>query len=164
MSDLINSTALSLIAEGDTDAINNSNSNFEKTKLQMNIFLVEQARRELNTIVKYTQILDKLQDKYQQKVLEYLDDSQNEDIFLQSLPAFITHISKCIDRSNDIIKNILGNDKLMNVLYLDMSQNNTTVTADNNYIASNLSDPQSRQKVRSAVKDILFQIEQSNNE
>lgn len=160
--DIVRKTALELIAEGNKDTIDSCSSLFESSKLQMRIFLVEQAKRELNAIIKYTKLLDKLQDKYEEKLTEYLDDSNNENVLITALPYFINHISKCIDRSNSIIKEILGNNKLMDILYVNMSQNNTT-NVSNNYLASNLSDPQSRQKVRNTISKILSQINIEDN-
>lgn len=162
--DIVERTALELIAAGDHNTITNCNNEFEKSKIQMNIFLVEQARRELQTIVKYTKLLDKLQDKYEKAIVEFIDDDKNKDQFITALPYFINQISKCIDRSNNIIKEVLGDDKLSEILYIDMSQNINNDNSVNNYLSSNLSDPQSRQKVRNTIDKILSQIQNNNNE
>lgn len=139
-------------------------SGMETTKNQLRVFLVAQARRELERVIKLTLTLDKLQDKYQEKIEEYLENHDTEEAVVY-LPIMIDTITKCINRSNDIISKVVGDDKIMNFQFI--SNDNKTINIDNsgtnNPMQINLEDPASRMKVREAVNAVLQMMKDDQN-
>lgn len=141
----INSNSLSL--ENIANGINPTDKELSDTKSQMRMFLIAQAKRELMRVVKLTEVLDKLQDVYGAKVMEYLEGDTGDE--LKYIPIFMDTIMKCLDRSNDIIRRISSDDKLFNIVYADFSTNVSNVTN------SNIGDVLSRRKVREAVDSMI---------
>jgi len=124
----------------------------DKTKDELKVFLVAQARRELERVVTMTQLLDSVEDKYQEAVNKFMYDNPDKVMFIA--PSIMETILTSLQRSNDLIKQVLGNDKLFDVLVLDQSK---TVTVN---VAENLSDARSRSRVISGVSKIIELIKQ----
>jgi len=144
---------MSLIASGNLD----NNLISDRTKTQLKTFLIAQAKAELVRVVKLTETLDKLQDKLQDKMMEYIDNHDDQSAVMY-LPGFIDVMTKCLDRSNDIIKQVIGDDKMLSMLFVDASTNISSVSNQINTM-STLEDPMLRNNVREAVKSILNTIE-----
>lgn len=144
------------------DIFPSDSKSVDKAKDQMRIFLVAQARKELERIIKLTATLDKLQEKYQSKIDEYLENHDDESA-IQYLPSMIDTITKCMERSNSIISQITGNDKIMNFQFVSNNSTNTINIDNSNSTVVNLEDPTSRMKVRDTVKSILVMMNNADN-
>lgn len=146
-----NNLDLSQVVNGlvpDEDVVNN-------TKDQLRVFLIAQAKKELERVIKLTNTLDLLETKYQNKVEEYIEE-HNDDSAIMYLPVMIENITKCLERSQEIISKVIGNDKIMN---FSISSNNTiNIDSNNQTLNLNLQDPQSRNRVINAVKSIIEDI------
>lgn len=147
---------MSQIATGNMQSITNDTA--VSTKSQLQIFLIAQAQRELTRVIKLTDMLDKLQNRYIDKATEYMNMHDDANSSVLYLPSMIDTISKCLDSSNKIISQVLGNDKIMN--FQIVSDNSTNITNINNNNHSNgipidLQDPASRLRVRETVNAIL---------
>lgn len=130
----------------------------DTTRDQLKVFLVAQARRELTRVIKLTETLDKIQDKYQDKVLEYMDN-HDDDTAINYLPVMIETITKCLENSYNIINRVVGNEKIMT---FQVVQNNIEVGSMNSTVIGNLEDASSREKVRKAVEQILANLPGDN--
>lgn len=140
--------------------INKELQNIEDTKNDIKIFLINQAKRELKRIISLTNTLDNLQDKYQEKVTEFIDDNQNNNqMMVECLPEFIKVITSCLERSENIIKQVMT-DKTLNNINVNM----LTQINNNNTTSLELEDAQSRSKVREIVKTLLSTIEETEIE
>lgn len=132
----------------------------DTTRDQLKVFLVAQARRELIRVIKLTETLDKIQDRYQDKVLEYMANHDDETA-ISYLPVMIETITKCLENSYNIITRVVGNDKIMT---FQVVQNNVEVGSVSSTVVGSLEDPISREKVRKAVAEILNSLPEGNNE
>ena len=161
-----NNMDLQEIANGElmaTDKINDIN--IDQTKAQLRIFLLAQAQKELERVIKLTNILDILQDKYQEKVQDYIKEHDDETA-IEYLTTKIENITSYLNRSNSIISGVASNEKLMNLLVVDLSQTlniDTSAGADTSKSLISealLNDPVSRSKVRDAVMKALSSMEE----
>ena len=134
--------------EQSLDDIKNLTSS--KVTDQLKVFLVSQARNELSRIVKLTKFLDKLESKFIDKV----DKAMEEDaLTLKQYNDVISIITDLLARSNDIVYKVLKDDSLMTILNTTIytSDNTTQVTS----AIATLKDPQSRERVRNVIQNIL---------
>lgn len=158
--DLMSSDTMKLIANNDINNV--TPDTIDNTKNQLRIFLIAQATRELQRVVKLTDMLDKMQDKFEDKVDEFIDNNEdNAEMMVSALPQFMDTIMKCLNRSTDIITKVTGNDKLINALYVDNS-NNITNNNISQYV-SDIEDPKSRLKIREAVNKIIACVNSSDD-
>lgn len=118
---------------------------------QLQIFMVARAREELIRVIELTKTLDKIQDKYQQKINEYIETHDDEKM-LSTLPMMIDTITRSLEYSYKLIKDVMGNDKLMT---FQVVQNNIEVGNSNSTVVANLEDPLARDRVRRAVTQII---------
>lgn len=137
-----------------------SQSLIDETKDSVSIFLVAQARQELERIVKMTEFLDKAQAMYQDKALEFMA-MNNDPSALEYLPQMIENVSRSLERSYQLIKDVVNNEKIMNlsIVQNNISDSNIQVGGSNSVVAD-LSDPKSRERVRRAVAEILSSLPQ----
>lgn len=126
----------------------------DNTRDQLKIFLVAQARRELTRVIKLTETLDKIQDKYQDSILEFIADNDNTSA-VKYLPMMIETITKCLENSYNIINRVVGNEKIMT---FQVVQNNIEVGSVQSTVLGNLEDATSREKVRKAVAEIIASL------
>lgn len=122
---------------------------------QLKVFLVSQARNELNRVVKLTQFLDKLETNFMNKVDESI---ANDELTLKQYSDVIGVITSLLSRSNDIISKVLNDDSLMTILNTTIyTADSTTATSGNQVtsIISELKDPQSRERVRVVLNQII---------
>lgn len=134
--------------EQSLDDIKNLTSS--KVTDQLKVFLVSQARNELSRIVKLTKFLDKLESKFIDKV----DKAMEEDaLTLKQYNDVISIITDLLARSNEIVYKVLKDDSLMTILNTTIytSNNTTQVTS----AIATLKDPQSRERVRNVIQNIL---------
>lgn len=132
----------------------------DSTKELIRVHLVLQAKRELERVIELTETLDAIQRKYQEKVLQYIQDHDDESAILY-LPQMMDNISKCLERSYSIINQVVGNDKIMNYQITQNNINDSTinVSGKNSSFEGDLADPQSREKIRYVMREILGDID-----
>jgi len=156
MSDIIDTTNFTM-----KDIINNKlpNSNtLDTAKNQMKIFFIASAKRELQRVIKLTETLDKLEEIYQQRALTFIEENDNDEVTLMVIPNIIQTISNCLLRSNNIIRKVIDDEKLFNLLIVnDLTINNTT----NNAVIS-LEKPESRNKIRELINTVINNIDNIN--
>jgi len=127
----------------------------DSTKDLIRVHLVLQAKRELERVIELTETLDVIQRKYQEKVIQYIQDHDDESA-ISYLPQMMDNISKCLERSYSIINQVVGNDKIMNY---QITQNNMNISGKNSAFEGDLADPQSREKIRYVMREILGDID-----
>ncbi len=118
---------------------------------QLKVFLVAQARNELQKIIQLTQFLDKLEINLMNKV----DDAiATNSMSLRQYSDIIDVIKTLLERSNSIVSEVLKDDSLTTITSTTVYQapNGTTQTMS---ITSRLQDPQSRERVRNVLQQIL---------
>lgn len=117
---------------------------------QLKVFLVSQARNELSRVVKLTKFLDKLENNYIKKVDQAMDD---DSLTLKQYSDVIGLIVDLLSRSNEIIYKVLRDDSLMTILNTTIYSTDSTTQVTS--AISSLRSPQSREKVRSVIQNIL---------
>lgn len=149
--------------DGMNNAINNqfTQLDVDNARTQITTFLIAQAQNELHRVVKLTQTLDKMQDMYIRKSNEYMLENDDETA-IAYLPVMIDTISKCLERSNNIINNVLGNKNIQNNLLVFESGSQTIMLNNNEETRTQIADPVSRAKIRERVTQIINQIDVSN--
>ena len=135
-----------------TNGISLTTEQAEKNKAILKSALIAQARRELERVLKLTNLLDKVQEKYQDKVFDYIENHDDESA-IGYLPRMIDVISQCLDRSQKLIHDIALDEKF-NLTVIDASTtvNNTNIESINGL---DLSSALERNHVREAVNSIL---------
>lgn len=128
-----------------------SETDLANTKNDLRLFLIAQAKKELCRIVSLTQTLDSIEKRYQDAAMAYLSDHSEDTVNIA--PMMIQTISKCLERSYDILKQVTKDDKLFNVLFID---NSKTITAN---LPESLGKASSRAKVRDSVSEILRMLD-----
>lgn len=126
-------------------------------KSQLNAFLLAQAQNALQTNVKLTKTLDMLQEKYGEKITEYIKDNDDETAVVY-LPQMIDTIAKCLDRPSAVISNVLQNKDILNLTLIDNSDKSINI-GNNVETRSAIEDPVSRAKIREAVAKMLEYVE-----
>lgn len=141
------------------DSVNN-------TKIRLRLFLLAQASKELEKVIKLSDTLDRLQNMYQEKAFEYIQKHSSADEAVTYIPYMMDTIAKCLERSNSLIKQVAGDEKLMSLINIDLSTNISNVqsaSADNHNNRIGLNSV-SRNKVREAINLITAEMEKSQSE
>lgn len=151
--------AMKSVASGDLSDINTKD-----IKNQLQAFLLVQAQNALMTNVKLTQTLDMLENKYNEKITQYIADNDDETA-VTYLPIMIDTIAKCLERSSSVISSVLDNQEILNLTLIDASEKSISI-GNNNETRSALADPVSRAVVRDAVAKMLEYVkeEQQNSQ
>ena len=151
--------AMKSVANGDL-----SNIDTKDIKNQLQAFLLVQAQNALMTNVKLTQTLDMLENKYNEKITQYIADNDDETA-VTYLPIMIDTIAKCLERSSSVISNVLDNQEILNLTLIDASEKSISI-GNNSETRSALADPVSRAVVRDAVTKMLEYVknEQQNSQ
>lgn len=104
------------IANSDfTDAVHElTNSNAVKN--QMKLFLIAECKRELHKVVKYAEMLDVIETRFQDRFINNINEIPDNQ-----LPQLMQLMMGCIDRSNNMINSILKDEEVLNLLIV---QNN----------------------------------------
>jgi hypothetical protein len=123
----------------------NSERLLDRTKL----FVLAQARESLNRIIKLTDFLEKLEDRFIAAVSERLD-SEPDNVTMIALS--METISKLLQDANNTVMQVLKDEKLNQIVI------NTTniITPDGN--SATVIDADSRDSVRNAAASLLSQI------
>lgn len=128
----------------------------DKSVNQMKLFLLAQAKRELNRVIKLTEFLNKLEENYENKVMNNIND-----IDIKDFPTIISTITSCLSRSNDIIQKVLKDDSLTQLIFVDNSVNKNIVGT---YNQLNLDSPDSRDRVNKVIKNVINIIDNYNDD
>lgn len=125
---------------------------------QLKVFLVAQARNELQKIIQLTKFLDKLEENLMIKVGDAITQDK---LSLKQYSDIIETIQTLLERSNSIISEVLKDDSLTTITSTTIYQSsgNSTQTMS---ITSRLQDAQSRERVRNVLQKILNQTENYN--
>lgn len=134
-----------------------SNVDVTSVKSQLESFLLAQAQNALKTNVKLTKTLDMLQEKYGEKITDYIRDNDDETAIVY-LPQMIDTVAKCLDRSSAVIANVLQNKDILNLTLIDNSDKSINI-GNNVETRSAIEDPVSRAKIREAVAKMMEYIE-----
>lgn len=155
MSDTPNtySSVMNIIATGSIDKSILNDAETENNQAKM--FLVAQAKNEMRRIVKLTNFLDTVEDKFIDTATTLLQEYPDN---LEIVQSTIDTIMKCINRSNDLITAIVKDDKLNSFVF---QNNNPEVFEEYKDIT-----PESKDKIRtfaSTMIDRLSRIEEQMN-
>lgn len=151
------------IAKGNIDDTVFDDSSVDRAKLQLRSFLLALAKRELGAVVKLTDVRDKVQSKYIEKIAEYME-AHDDDTAVQYLPVFMEVITNSLDRSTNIIKQVASDEKLLKLLYVDMSKNITVNNAAETDPNEEIMSPSSRSKVIEAINTMMEIIPEREEE
>ena len=146
------------------EKIANDEQTFQDIKLltstkvtdQLKVFLVSQARNELSRVIKLTNFLDKIENGYLNKIDKLMKD---DEISLKQYGEIVETITTLLGRSNSIISNILKDDSLTTILNTTIYTNTDSNGGQGMSVVSQLKDPQSREKVRNVINQILYKTE-----
>ena len=140
-------TMMKQLADNDPDSLIDINGEqlLDRTKL----FVVAYARSQLNRIIKLTNFLERLEDKFIDAVNNRIE-SEPESITMISMA--METVSKCLDDANSVVFQVLKDDRLQNIII------NTTniITPDGN--SATIIDADSRDEVRNLAASLLEQL------
>lgn len=145
---------LQRISEGDLTQINT-----EETKEQLKVFLLAEAKTQLNVCIKLINVLDMLQDKYSEKIVEYIADNDDETA-IEYLPKMITNITKQLANANEIINTVMSNEDIKNLMVINQDNRQINIGEGEDAVRTAIEDPVSREKVRETVSKIFKMIEE----
>ena len=153
---------MEVIAKNDQSLNDIKNLTSSKVTDQLKVFLISQARNELIRVVRLTRFLDKLEEKFMDKVDQKMI---NDELTLKQYNDVISTITGLLSRSNTIISQVLKDESLMTIL-------NTTIYSSgagsvSSTVVSSLKDSRSRERVRAVIGQIMYSIDQeypNNNE
>jgi hypothetical protein len=117
-----------------------------KTKL----FLVAQAANELNRVIKLTNLLDKLENRFIDTVNDRLETNPDN---LALITSAMETITESLNRSNALITQVLKDDKLSSIII------NTTNIITPEGKSSTLMSVDSRDAIRNAASFFLAQLQ-----
>ena len=130
-----------------TDAITN----------KLKLFILAQAERDLNTILKLLRFLDKVEEAYENKVDQ---EMTRGTLTIYNYMQIISSINSSLSRCHATINQVLKDDSLKNIFIVD---NSTNINTDLNHISPGLSDPASRERVMKAVNSVLHTIDEAKS-
>lgn len=135
-----------IASDSSLDGINaDSDSFLRKTKL----FVVAQAYKELNRIIKLTDMLDKLEEQFMDAVNGKLEENPSN---LQLITSAMEVCTESLNRSNAIVNQVLKDDRLSSIVI------NTTniITPDGG--STTMMSMDSRDAVRNLASSLLAQL------
>lgn len=143
----------------DSDVILTQES-VEENKNQIRIYLIAQAKKELEQVMRMSATLDKMQTMYQEKALQYMADHDDETA-LAYLPGMIKTITDCLEISYNIINKVVGNEKIMTFQMIQNNVSDSTInigSSQSSYTGT-LEDPRSRERVRNVLAEIIKDVQ-----
>lgn len=149
-----NMDMMKIIANSEHSLDDIKNLTSSKVTDQLKVFLIAQARNELQRVIKLTQFLDRLESKFMNKVNSEMDA---DALTLRQYSDIISTITDLLSRSNGIISMVLKDDSLTTILNTTIYTSGSSTTVST--AVSSLRDAQSRERVRSVVQNILFATE-----
>lgn len=136
-----------LAENGTLDGLNvDGNKLLERTKL----FLVAQACNELNRVIKMTNMLDDLEQRFMANINDKLAESPQN---LQLITAAMEMVCKSLERSNALIVQVLKDEKLSSIVI------NTTNIITSNGNSATIMDVNSRDAVRNMASSLLARLQ-----
>ena len=146
-------TLLKMLAAGDDNAVRSVDG--EKLIDTTKLFLIAQAKSELTRIIRNTDFLDRLEQKFMDAVDSRLEDNPDN---LQLISASMEVVVNSLKRSNEIVTQVLKDDKLSSIII------NTTniITPDGS--SATIIDADSRDSVRNMASSLLAQLQNAYNE
>lgn len=149
-----NMTMMETISSNQQTLDDIKNLTSSKVTDQLKVFLIAQARNELQRVVKLTQFLDKLESQFINKVTQ---EMIADELTLKQYSDIISTITDLLGRSNGIISQVLKDDSLMTILNTTIYTTGSSTSVST--VAGSLKDPRSRERVRTVIQNILFQTE-----
>lgn len=150
-----NKDLMQTIAEGNINDYSQELNQLDTTKEQIKLFLLAEARNNLIRIVKMTNFLNSVEDKFQEKVTKSME---NDAIPMEYYSEIISTIMISLQRSSEIVSKVLKDDTLTNLILID---NSTAINSNNgsNSVSSILASTDSRDRVSKAVQKVLSMID-----
>ena len=144
-----NNSALLMKKLADDASLDGMDVDGDKLLNKAKLFLVAQACNELNRVIKMTNFLDSLEEKFIDTVNMKLDESPHN---LQLITYAMETITESLNRSNQLITQILKDEKLSSVII------NTTniITPDGS--SATVMSMDSRDNVRNWASSTLAQL------
>lgn len=141
------------LADNDPDALVNING--EQLVARTKLFVIAQARNNLNRIIKLTTFLEKLENKFIDAVNNRLE---NEPESISMISLAMETISKCLADANETVSQVLKDERLQNIVI------NTTniITPDGS--SASVIDADSRDAIRNLAGSLLSQLSQISEE
>ena len=136
------------IAEG--SSLEGLDVNGEKLINKTKLFLVAQACNELNRVIKLTNLLDKLEDRFIDTISNRLEENPDN---LTLITSAMESVTDALTKSNNLITQVLKDDKLSSIII------NATNIITPNGESRNLMDANSRDAVRNAASFFLAQLQ-----
>jgi len=124
---------------------------------KLKLFILAQAERDLNTILKLLRFLDKVEEAYESKVDQ---EMTRGTLTIYDYMQIISSINSSLSRCHATINQVLKDDSLKNIFIVD---NSTNINTDLNHISPGLSDPASRERVMKAVNSVLHTIDEAKS-
>ena len=151
-----NNSSLLMKRLADNASLDGIEADGDKLLNKTKLFLVAQAHNELNRVIKMTNLLDKIEAKFIDAIEDRIEQTPDN---LQLLTYAMETISNSLTRSNQIITQVLKDDKLAAIVL------NTTniITPDGN--SATILSMDSRDAVRnwaSSTFDMLKNLEASS--
>lgn len=129
--------------------------NGEKLINKTKLFLVAQACSELNRVIKLTNFLDRLEDRFIETINDRLETNPDN---LTLITGAMETITNALNRSNALITQVLKDDKLSSIII------NTTNIITPEGKSSSLMTVDSRDAVRNAASFFLAQLQHLDEE
>ena len=123
----------------------------DEAKNQISMFLVAQAKNELYRIIKLTSFLEEVEARYIDTATELMQQYPDNLTLVQNV---LETIEKSINRSNELLTQVLKDDKLNTYVFNFHSANNAE-----NTVYKNL-DKASRDSLRSFASGMLERLNQ----
>lgn len=124
---------------------------------KLKLFILAQAERDLNTILKLLRFLDKVEEAYENRVDQ---EMTRGTLTIYDYMQIISSINSSLSRCHATINQVLKDDSLKNIFIVD---NSTNINTDLNHISPGLSDPASRERVMKAVNSVLHTIDEAKS-
>jgi hypothetical protein len=146
----MSNSALLMKKIAEDSSLEGMNVNGEKLINKTKLFLVAQACNELNRVIKLTNLLDKLENKFIETISDRLETNPDN---LTLITSAMETITEALNRSNALITQVLKDDKLSSIII------NTTNIITPEGKSSSLMTVDSRDAVRNAASFFLAQLQ-----
>jgi hypothetical protein len=150
-----NSSMIMMKQLANNDLENPVDINGEQLMARTKLFVVAQARNSLNRIIKLTNFLEKLEDKFIEAVNNRIE---NEPESITMLSMAMETISKCLADANETVSQVLKDDRLQSVVF-----NTTNIITPDGQKATVL-DADSRDAIRNLAGSLLSQLSKFSEE
>lgn len=145
---------MQLLSKNETHDETLAKLNGKDTENQVKLFLIAQARNELTRIVKMTEYLDMLEEKFMNVVnKKLLEQPTNLNLILTAMEI----TTQSIDRSNNLINQILKDNSLQTLVL-------NTVNIIPGVEGSTAIDMSSRESIRSVASNLISQLKVKESE